>query len=127
MKRLVFLVLIVAAVWYGWPRRGEILGFLQKKAGHEAVIENRTGLEMIRVRLTVDGKTYVQESIADGGRAAIPFRVDNDAGFALVWQYGDRMGEHSWTGGMVPRGPMTQRHIMTVDGENNVLYRAENK
>jgi len=124
MIRFVILVLIVVAAWYGWKHYGDVL---TKRPGHEAVIENRTGLEMTRVRLTVDGKTYVRESIPDGQNASIPFRVDNDASFTLVWQYGDRIGERNWSGGMVPRGPMTQRHIMTVDEESNVMYRAENK
>ena len=37
------------------------------------------------------------------------------------------MGEYSWSGGLVPRGPMVQRHIMTVDQDAGVIYRAENK
>ena len=56
-----------------------------------------------------------------------PFRVDRDATFQLVWSFADAPSEQSWSGGMVPRGPMLQRHIMTVDGDGAVLYRAENK
>jgi hypothetical protein len=124
MKRLLFLVLLVVAIWYGWQHYGDIL---HKTPGHEAVIENSTGRAMTRVRLTVDGQTFVKETIPDEGKAVIPFRVRNDATFQLVWQPEDSQAELSWSGGMVPRGPMLQRHIMTVDGDGAVLYRAENK
>jgi len=124
MMRFILLILIVVAAWYGWKHYGD---FLQKRPSHEAVIENRSGHEMVRVRLTVDGKGYAKESIAEGASATIPFRVDNDASFTLVWGYADAAYDKTWTGGMVPRGPMLQRHIMTVDDESVVMYRAENK
>jgi hypothetical protein len=123
MKRLFLLLLVAAAVWYGW-KHPELL---HKQPSHEAIVENTTGREMTRVRLSVDGQTFVKESIPDQEKAVFPFRVNHDASFQLVWQWGDGPGEQSWSGGMVPRGPMIQRHIMTVDPDAAVLYRAENK
>lgn len=124
MKRLILLVLLAAAAWYGWQHRAELF---QRKAGHEAVVENASGREMTRVRLRVGGQAFVKESIADGERATFGFRVDSDATFELVWQFAGAPNEVSWSGGMVPRGPMLQRHVMSVDGEGSVLYRPENK
>jgi hypothetical protein len=124
MKRLLLLVLFAVALWYGWQHRGDLL---HRQQGHEAVVENTSGREMTRVRLSVGGQTFVKESIPDEGKAAFPFRVDRDATFELVWRFADAPAEQSWSGGMVPRGPMLQRHIMTVDGDGAVLYRAENK
>jgi hypothetical protein len=124
MKRLVLLLLFAVAAWYGWKHYPEIL---HRGGSHEAVIENASGREMARVRLTVGARTYVKDSIPDGGKAVIPFRVADDASFTLVWIHDEGSGEHTWSGGNVPRGPMLQRHIMTVDGDDSVLYRAENK
>jgi hypothetical protein len=82
---------------------------------------------MERVRLTVDGQTLVRESLPDGQSAVLSFKVANDASFKLDWQYADQLGDKTWSGGLVPRGPMLQRHVMTIDGDGEVLYRAENK
>ena len=37
------------------------------------------------------------------------------------------MGEMSWRGGMVPKGPMVQRHVMQIDDNGEVVYLASNK
>jgi hypothetical protein len=124
MKRFLLLLLFLAALWYAWRHWGDLV---HRPPGHEAVIENNSGREMTRVRLSVGGQTFVKESVPDDGKVVFPFRVDRDATFQLVWGFGDSQAEQSWSGGMVPRGPMTQRHIMTIDGDGAVLYRAENK
>ena len=79
------------------------------------------------MRLKVGRQTFVKESLPDGERAEFPFRVTEDASFELTWTWAEAPGEMSWSGGYVPRGPMAQRHLMTVDGDGSVLYRAENK
>ena len=124
MKRFLLLLLFIAALWYGWQHWGDLV---HKQPGHEAVVENTSGREMTRVRLSVGGQSFVKESIPDDGKAVFPFRVEHDATFSLVWNWADSPGEQSWSGGMVPRGPMLQRHFLTVDGDGAVLYRAENK
>jgi hypothetical protein len=123
IRFLVFLVLVFA-IWYGWRHYGDLL---HRQPSHEAVVENASGREMTRVRLTVDGQTFVKESIPDGAKATFPFRVSRDATFRLDWGWSDSPAEQSWSGGMVPRGPVLQRHVLTVDGEGAVLYRPENK
>ncbi len=123
MKRLIVLLLFALAAWYGWRHYPEIL---HRAGTHEAVVENASGREMTRVRLAVGGQTFVKESIPDQGRAKFPFRVADDASFQLTWKHDDG-AERSWSGGMVSRGPLMQRHHMTVDGDDAVLYRAENK
>ena len=124
MKRLLLLVLLAIALWYAWHHWGEVF---HRQPGHEAVIENTSGREMTRVRLSVGGQTFVKESIPDGEKAAFQFRVDHDATFQLAWRFADAPNEQSWSGGMVPRGPMLQRHVMMVDGNGAILYRPENK
>ncbi len=124
MKRLIVLLLVALAAWYGWKHYPDLV---QKHGGHDAVVENRTGAELDRVRLTVDGQTFVKEELPDGQDAVFTFKVANDATFKLEYEFATKMGSRTWTGGLVPRGPMLQRHIMTIDGDDEVLYRAENK
>ena len=124
MKKLVFFLLFVLAAWYGWKHYPELLN---RRPGHEAVIENDSGMTMERVRLTVDGQTLVKESLDNGARGTLPFKVQNDASFVLEWQWKEKLGDMRWAGGMVPRGPMIQRHIMAVDADGGVTYTAENK
>ena len=124
MKKLLFLAIVVGLVWYGWKHYPSLI---ERRPSHEAVVQNSTGSGLTRVRLTVDGQTFVKEELAEGAEAVFPFRVGRDASFELVWQWSNRVGENSWSGGMVPKGPLVQRHIMTIDSDAGVLYRAENK
>jgi len=125
MKKLVLLALIAFAAWYGWKHYRSLL--LERRPMHEAVVENQTGVGLTRVRLTVDGQTFVREELPDKGRASFPFRVGRDAAFRLVWQWSDRTTENTWNGGMVAVGPMVQRHVMVIGSDAGVLYRAEPK
>ena len=124
MKRLFIFLLIVFAAWYGWKHYPELL---KKHGGHDAVIVNNSGHPMERVRLMVGGQTFVKESLPDNDTASFQFEVANDATFELEWEYSDMLGQKHWSGGMVPKGPMLQRHTFTVDGDGEVLYNATNK
>lgn len=124
MKKLFLFALVVLVAWYGWKRLPTLL---EKRPSHEAVVQNQTGADLTRVRLAVDGQTFVKEELADGANAVFPFRVAKDASFELTWQWADRVGENTWSGGMVPAGPMVQRHTMTIDADAGVLYRAAQK
>lgn len=121
MKKLLLLVVVLAIGWYGWK---QLPGLLERRPSHEAVVENGAGSTLTRVRLTVDGQTFVRESLPDGQRAVFPFRVGHDASFTLTWQWADRPGEPSWSGGMVTAGPLVQRHTLAVDADGGVVYRA---
>jgi hypothetical protein len=124
MKKLVFLLLVGGVAWYGWKHYPSLL---ERRPSHEVVVQNATGSLLTRVRVTVDGQTFVKEELADDAKAVFPFRVGRDASFDLDWQWASRQGENHWSGGTVPKGPMVQRHIMIIDSEGGVLYRTENK
>lgn len=124
MKRLILLILLAAAAWYGYKNYPQVF---EKRDGHDAVVENQTGKTMTRVRVTVDGQTLVKETLGDGQSATLPFKVNNDASFRLDWEYQEALGTRTWSGGMVPKGPMLQRHVMVVQADDEVMYRAENK
>lgn len=124
MKKLIFVLLVAVAAWYGYKHYPEIL---HRRGANDVVIENSTGKTMERIRIEVDGQTLVKETLPDGQTATLPFNVQNDASFKMEWEYDGQAGLHSWSGGMVPKGPMLQRHIMTVDADDAVMYRAENK
>ncbi len=124
MKRLLFLALVVFAAWYGWNHYRDLI---TRRPSHEAIVDNHSGREMERVRLTVGGKTFVKESLPDESSVSFPFRVNEDASFLLEWKWGRSDRELHWAGGGVPRGPMVQRHTLMVDADGSVIYRAENK
>jgi len=124
MKRLILLILLGVAAWYGYKNYKTVF---EKRGGHDAVVENSTGRTMVRVRVMVDGQTLVKESLPDGQSAVLPFKVTNDATFRIEWEYQEVLGTHMWSGGMVPKGPMLQRHVFLVQPDHEVMYRAENK
>ena len=124
MKKFIFLILVVAAAWYGWHHYPELLN---RMPSNKAVIVNNTGSEIIRVRLTAgDQSVGVKEAIPADGRAEFTFKVDHDATFTLVWQYSNRVGEQHWAGGSVTHGPVVQKLTFTVDGDNQVIFLPEN-
>ncbi len=124
MKRLFFLALLVFAGWYGWKHRDTLF---TRHEGHEAVIENDASVGIERVKLTVDGQTLVKEVIASNDKAVLPFSINNDSDFKLEWQYTGKIGERSWQGGMIAKGPILQRHVFQIDDDGNVTYHAEPK
>lgn len=124
MKKLLLLILVAAAAWFGYKNYPSLMS---RQPAHEAVIANQTGRTMTRVRLIVDGQTFVKEQIDDGNKANFDFRVANDSKFQLVWEWAEAPGQFRWRGGSVPKGPMVQRHHMTVDGGNEVVYQARHK
>ena len=124
MKRLLFLAIVVFAGWYAWHHWQELT---ERRARHEAIVQNESGRSMERVRLGVGGQTFVKESIPDGSSVTFPFLVNDDATFRLDWKWPGQDFDQTWIGGLVPRGPMVQKHRMTVDGDGAVIYQAEQK
>ncbi len=124
MKRLFFLALFAVAGWYGWTHRDTL--FVRHQS-HEAVIENNASTSIERVRLTVDGQTMVKELIPSNEKAVIPFAIQDDSDFKLVWQWGNKPGERHWQGGMIAKGPMLQRHVFQIDDVGGVAYHVEPK
>ncbi len=120
--RLFVILLLAVAVWYGWKQYPKLA---ERRAAHDAVIENQTSREIERIRLKVGDQTLVREKLGPSETATLPFRVNQDASFTLTWQ--SHGAELSWSGGMVPAGPMVQRHEFVIDPDEQVLYRATNK
>jgi hypothetical protein len=124
MKRLFFLAFVAFAAWYAWHHWRDLA---ERRAKHEAIVENHSGRAMERVRLGVGSQTFVKETIADGSSAIFPFLVDQDATFQLEWKWPTQDFDQHWSGGMVPRGPMIQRHHFVVESDGAVIYQAEQK
>ncbi|HYM82189.1 MAG TPA: hypothetical protein VEY91_12370 [Candidatus Limnocylindria bacterium] len=122
--RLLLLVLLVIAAWYGWK---SYPGLVARRPGHEAVVENASRSQLVRVRLSVNGQTFAKEVMAHGDQAKFAFRVNEDATFRLVWEVTGRMGEVTWIGGRVPIGPILQRHYFRIEENGKVIHRSENK
>ena len=124
MKKLLFLAFVGVAAWYGWNHRDTLL---KREGTHEAVVRNDSGGELTRIRVTVNGQTLVKETLADGAKAVMPFRVTADSDFRLVWESANRPGTGSWQGGTISNGPMLQRHEFQIMGDGSVMYHAESK
>ena len=124
MKRLVILALVCLAAWQGYKHYPDLV---KRAPSHEAQITNNSQRIMERVRLTVGGQTFVREVLPPGTTAKFPFRVTDDSKFDMVWQWHEKLGEVSWHGGFVPKGPMVQRFRFSVDDEGGVVFQAESK
>ncbi|MBI1797117.1 MAG: hypothetical protein HY076_06750 [Candidatus Eisenbacteria bacterium] len=124
MRKLLILAVVVFVGWYGWKHYPDLIAH---RPSHEVVVRNHSDSGMMRVRVIVDGQTFVRDDLPNGAEAVFPFRVAHDATFQLVWQWTNREGERQWTGGTVAQGPLVQRHIMTVNGDDDVIYEREAK
>ena len=124
MKRLLILIFVAFVAWNAWKYWPTIA---HRQPYHEAVVANRSGTTLERVRLAIGDQTFVKETLPNGEKAVFPFRVGGDATFSLLWQWSDRMGESRWSGGRVTNGPMVQRFTMDIDSDAGVIYRAESK
>lgn len=124
MKRLIFYAFVVFAGWYAWHHWHDLT---DRRAKHEAIIENHSGRPMERLRLSVGGQTFVKETLADESSVVFPFLVNEDATFRLEWKWPSQDFDQRWAGGLVPRGPMVQKHHLLVDGDGAVIYQAEQK
>ena len=122
MRFLILLIVVVGVGWYGWTHREDLF---QHPPAHEAVVDNRSGSPLDRVRIKVDGQTLVQERMAAGQVARLTFRVNRDSAFELIWTI--RNEDRTWSGGMVPAGPLPQRFFFTIGAGNDVTYRTEHR
>ena len=121
MRKLLVLVIIGCAAWYGWRHWTE----LRQPPRDEAVVENQSGHDISRVRLDVGGQTFVRESLPDGQSASFPFHVDGDAAFTLRWQNAREDVDRTWSGGEVTAGPLRTRHHIQVQGDGGVVCSTE--
>jgi hypothetical protein len=122
MRQLIIILLFGLAIWYGWKQYPKMV---ERRPSHLAVFENQTDAPITSVRIKVDGQTLTKDGVEPGKSVTLPFRVSRDATFDLIWN--DPSGERTWSGGMVPAGPMVQRHVFVIDSESQVLYRPENR
>jgi len=121
MKKLIFLILVAIAGWYGYKHYPELMN---RAPGNSAVISNQSDHGIRALRMTVDGQTQVKEDLPSGQSAQFDFKVDNDSDIKLVWEWTDKIGERRWAGGSVPKGPLLARHEMQILGDGEVNYRA---
>ena len=121
MKKLLVLVVLAFAAWQAWKHYPELT---QHTPSNEAVVKNQSGHGIERLRLSVGGQTFVKEVLANGESTTFPFRVNNDASFQMTWNWADAVPELSWSGGSVSKGPMVQRHQLTITPGGGVMVEA---
>jgi hypothetical protein len=117
MKRLLFFVLAAAAAWYGWNHR---TGLFAGSTDSEAVIVNSGTRAMLRVRLTVNGQTYVREVIEPDTEEKFPIAVTRESDFRLKWDWRGLEGAPEWRGGEVTPGPPRSRCTIQVYDDGGV-------
>ena len=122
MKRLVILVLLGIAGWYGWKHYDQVL---HPRPHHMAVVRNDCGQKLVRVRLTVGHRTFVKEVLPTGESATFPFIVDADSPFELAWEYDGQASEGHWSGGLVAKGPLVARHTLTLRPGGGVILESQ--
>ncbi len=123
MKKLLILFLVFGAGWYGWKHVPQLL---ERPPSHQAVIENASHSVLERLRLTVGGRTFVKDRLPSGRQATFAFQVSRDASFTLTWEQAGA-GRRTWSGGLVPAGPLLQRHVIRVGDADRVSYFAERR
>ncbi len=124
MKRLVLLVLFGVAAWYAWHHWPELFTHVPM---HDVQVTNTSTSGITKLRVTVGGQTFVKDSLAPGASTTWPFAVRDDSDFRLVWEWSDKIGEASWSGGRVTKGPVVQHHELRIDGDGGVVYTFEDK
>ncbi len=117
MKRLLFLAVFAAVAWYGWQHRGLLF---KGDTDSEAVLVNGGTRDMLRVRLTVDGKTYVRDVLAQGARTSFSMPVARTSDFRLRWEWQGLEGAPDWRGGEIEPGPPRSRCTLTIYDDNGV-------
>ena len=124
MKGFLMLLLLALAIWVGWKKWPEIVN---NRPGHDLVVVNETGQGLERIRVRIDGQTLVRESLPDGQSVTFQFKVQSEASFDLEAEWANKPGLIRWQGGLVPPGPMLQRHIIRFDPDGEIIYLTENK
>jgi len=123
MKRLVVLVLLAGAIWYGYQRDWDF----SPGTANDVVLVNRSGHVLERIRVTIGGETVVREELAEDATAKLPFRSQREGEFTVVWHVRGQMGEKNWRGGHLIGGPTASSHTFEFDSENGVVWHAEPK
>lgn len=123
MKRLLLLAILGAALYWGYTKNWDF----GRPAGNEAVLVNRSGRDLDRIRLTIGGETLVREALADGERASLTFRQQRDGAFRLVWHAKGVVGERTWSGGHLVGGPAPSVHTFEFDAQHGVVWFAKAK
>ncbi len=123
MKRLLILVLLAAAIWYGCKRDWNF----SQGTSNDVLLVNRTGHALERIRVTIGGETVVRELLEEDATATIPFRSQREGEFRLEWHVRGQMGEQTWAGGHLIGGPTASRHTFEFVSQNGVVWHAEPK
>lgn len=117
MMRLLILALFAFAAWYGWNHREM---FTRGRDDTEVVLVNEGSRAMQRVRLRVDGNTYVRDKIEPEESAVFSIPVTHPSDFRLIWEWQGVEGVPEWRGGEVTPGSSRQRCKLQVFEDNGV-------
>jgi hypothetical protein len=123
LKKLVFLALVVAAVWYGSKHYKTLM---PAKSGDVEVV-NHSGRGVDRLRISVNGQTVVIETLDDGATMRVPFQPQRDGMFQLTWVARGLQGEPTWSGGNASAGPELKTNRFEFRENAGVIWSSEIK
>jgi hypothetical protein len=123
LKKLVFLAIVVAAVWYGSKHYQTLM---PTKSGDIEVV-NHSGRGVDRLRISVNNQTIVIESLEDGATTKVPFQPKSDGMFTLIWVARGLQGEPTWSGGNASAGPELKTHKFEFRENAGVIWSSEIK
>ena len=123
LKKLMFLALLVAAVWYGSKHYRTLM---PAKSGDVEVV-NHSGRGVDRLRISVNSQTVVIETLEDGATARVAFQPQSDGMFLLTWVVRGMQGVPTWSGGSATAGPELKTHRFEFRENAGVIWSSEIK
>jgi len=117
-KRLLFLGIVAAAIWYGSKHYQTLM---PSKSGDIEVV-NHSGRGADRVRISSGGQTVVVEALEDGATTRIPFQPQRDGTFQVVWKPRGLMTEPTWSGGNASAGPDLRTYTFEFRENGDILW-----
>ena len=123
MGRLLLLLLVVGAAWYGWNKQD----VWRDRGTHEIIALNRSGRAVERLRIHIGGQTFAMEAIENGASGKLPLRCEHDGVFRLEWLVRGIDGEKHWQGGGFTAGPVLMRHRFEFTSGYGVIWSSELK
>jgi hypothetical protein len=114
--RLVFLALVVAAVWYGSKHYKALL---PKNTGGEIEVVNISSRTIEAFRASVGETAVAIEVLEAGASRKVPFQPRAEGPFHLVWASRGVLGERTWTSS-APATTAPQVHRFDI-GDNGAV------
>ena len=121
LKRLVFLAVLVAAVWYGSKHYKDLI----PRTSGDVEVVNHSGRAIHALRISVGEQTVAVEDLEDGATRLVSFQPNSDGTFRLVWASSGVLGERIWSGGSASTAIQTHHFDFRENGDVTWTHEAK--